>query len=150
MSKSSDKQFAAFSEDLEGLVGPVEDWSGEELNQFLVDAGVDMQTATRKLYDRVGEIAGSYNAKNQNVPVPVANLLRQMRPIDAPLRDPAEAKGRARKWIAHLRGARQQVGAPQVAHAFRNRREQLTAGDQEILRQIEAKLLRARQSDDDA
>lgn len=149
MSKSAEKQFEAFNALLGDLIGHTEEWTAQELDEFLTDAGVDMQATSRKLYERVGEIAGSYHAKNQNVPLPVANLLRQMRPIDVPLRDPKEAIGVARKWIASLRQARPQVASLHVAHAFRNRRDQLTSSDLEVLDRLERKLLNGRRSEGD-
>lgn len=149
MSKSADRQFEAFNELLGDLLGPSEDWTTEELDEFLTDAGVDMQAASRNLYERVSEIAGSYHAKNQNVPLPVADLLRQMRPIDVPLRDRKEALGVARKWIAHLRRARPQIAQLQLAHAFRNKRDRLTVGDREVLDRLEARLLKNQRSEGD-
>ena len=147
MSKSTDKRFEAVNKMLDDLLGPVEDWSDREVDQFLAEAGVDVDASSRSLYDRVSEIAGTYRAKNQNIPQPIADFLRQMRPADLPTSDPEMAKSAARKWIADLRRPKPQFSAPQVAYAFRNKKEQLASKDQAILEGLEAKLKSRKRSD---
>jgi len=70
-----------------------------------------------------------------------------MRPADLPTSDPEMAKSVARKWIADLRRPKPQFGAPQVAYAFRNKKEQLASKDQAILEGLEAKLKSRKRSD---
>lgn len=147
MSKSTDKRFEELNKLLEDLLGPVEDWSDREVDQFLADAGVDTEATSRSLYDRVSQIAGSYRAKNQDVPMPIVEFLRQMRPPDLPTSDPEVAKSAARKWIANLRRPKPQFGTEQVAYAFRNKKEQLASKDQTVLEKLEAKLRSRKRSD---
>lgn len=148
MSKSNDKRFEAVNKLFEDLLGPVEDWSDHDVDQFLADAGVDIDAASRSLYERVSEIAGTYREKNQDIPQPIAEFLRQMRPADLPTSDPEIAKTAARKWIANLRRSKPQFGAPRVAYAFRNKKEQLTSKDQAILDGLEARLKSRKRSDE--
>ena len=147
MSKSTGKRFEEVNKLLEDLLGPVEGWSDREVDQFLADAGVDAEAASRSLYDRVNDIAGTYRAKNQDVPQPIVEFLRQMRPADLPTSDPEVAKSAARKWIANLRRPKPEVAAAQVAYAFRNKKEQLASKDQAILESLEAKLKSRKRSD---
>ena len=140
MSKSTDKRFEEFNKLLDDLLGPVEDWPNREVDQFLADAGVDIQATSRKLYARVNEIAGTYRARNQNVPDPIAEFLRHTRPADLPSQDPEVAKSAAHKWIADLLKPKPQFTAPQVVFAFRNKKEQLGVKDRAILDDLEAKL----------
>jgi hypothetical protein len=148
MSNSLDKRFEEFNKLFDDLLGPVEGWSGPEVDQFLADAGVDVDASSRALYDRVNDIAGAYRAKNQNVPDPVAEFLRQTRPVDLPTCDPDIAKSAARKWIASLRRPRPPSMAPQVAYAFRNKKDQLGSKDRAVLEGLEAKLKKRKRSDD--
>lgn len=147
MSKSTDKRFEQVSKLIDNLLGPVEEWPQREVDQYLADAGVDMDSASRTLYDRVSEIAGTYRGRNENVPGPIAELLQQMRPVDLPTRDPEASKRAARNWIANLRRAKPQTSAPQIAYAFRNKKDQLNAKDQAILEGLEAKLKSRLRSD---
>lgn len=147
MSKSADKRFEEVNKLLEDLLGPVENWSDREVDQFLADAGVDTAAASRSLYERVSEIAGSYRAKNQDIPIPIVECLRQMRPPDLPTSDPEVAKSAARKWIANLRRPKPQFATPQVAYAFRNKKAGLASKDQAILESLEAKLKSRKSSD---
>lgn len=147
MSKSTDKRFDEFNKLLDDLVGPVEDWPNREVDQFLADAGLDIEATSRKLYERVSEIAGTYLARNQNVPDPIAEFLRQMRPADLPTQDPEVAKIAAQKWIVNLLRPKPQFTAPQVVYAFQNKKEQLAAKDRAILEDLEAKLKSRKRGD---
>ena len=147
MSKSSDKRFEKFSKLIDDLLGPVEEWPQREVDQYLADAGVDMDSATRTLYERVSEIAGTYRGRNENVPGPVSELLQQMRPVDLPTSDPEASKRAARNWIANLRRPKPQISAPQIAYAFRNKKERLTAKDRAVLEDLEARLKGRTRSD---
>ena len=148
MSKSMDKRFDEFNNLFDDLLGPVEGWSGAEVDQSLADAGIDIGAADRALYDRVSEIAGAYRERNQNVPDQIAEFLRQMRPVDLPTSDPEVAKNAARKWIASLRKPKPSSVTPQVAFAFRNKKEQLGSKDRAVLESLEAKLKNRKLSDD--
>jgi hypothetical protein len=147
MSKSSDKRFEEFNKLFDDLLAPVEEWSDSEVDQFLADAGTDIDAANHALFERVSEIAGTYRAKNQDVPSPVVELLRQLRPIDLPTSDPEVAKNAARKWIKSLRRPKTSFGPLQVAHAFRNKKGELGSKDRAFLENMEAKL-RDRKRDD--
>jgi len=147
MSKSIDERFEAINKLLDDLLGPAEKWPDRDVDQFLADAGVDMDAASRRLFEQVSRIAGTYRERNQDIPEPVAELLRQMRPIDLATSDPEVAKSAARSWIAKLRRPAPQFGAPQIAYAFRNRKESLAAKDQAVLEALEKKL-RARKGGD--
>jgi hypothetical protein len=140
MSKSEDKRHEAANKLLDELLGPVEGWEDTELDQFLADAGVDIDAASRAIFERVSDIAATYRKKNQDIPVPVAEFLKQMRPPDLPTADPEVAKRSARKWIASLRRPRPAPGTMQVAYAFRNKKEKLGPKDRAILDGLEAKL----------
>jgi hypothetical protein len=140
MSKAEDKRFEAFNKIFEELLGSVDDWADRDVNQFLADAGVDMNDAERVLYARVSDIAGTYNARNQNIPQPIAEFLKQMRPIDLPTRDPEVARNAARKWVASLRRPTPSIAAPEVVYAFRNKKEGLGAKDRDVLQRLEDKL----------
>ena len=148
MSKSTDRRFENFNKLFDDLLGSVEGWSGPEVDQFLVDAGVDIDAASRALYERVSEIAGAYHAKNQNVPDQVAEFLRQMRPVELPTSDPEIAKSAARKWIAGLRRPKTSFVAPQVAYSFRNKKAHLGSKDRAVLEGLEAKLKNRKRSED--
>jgi hypothetical protein len=148
MSKSTDKRFEAINRLLENLLGPVEDWTGDELDQFLAKAGVDMDAASRNLYDRVNDIAGGYRGRNEDIPQPVAELLRQMRPPDLPTSDPEVAKTAARKWIVNLRRPKPQVAVAQLAYAFRNKKAQIASKDKAVLEDLETKLKNRKRSDE--
>lgn len=140
MSKSRDEHFEEFNKLFDDLLGPVEDWSGPEVDQFLADSGVDIDASNRALYERVSEIAGRYRDKNQDIPDPVAELLRQLRPLDLPANDPVVAKSAARKWIASLRRPKSSLGPLQVAHSFQNKKGELGSKDRAVLEEMEAKL----------
>jgi len=140
MPKSEDKWHEETNKLFDDLLGPVESWSVAEVDQFLADVGVDVDAASRAIFERVSDIAAMYRQKNQDVPSPVGELLKQMRPADLPTADPEVAKRSARKWIADLRRPKPRLAAPQVAFAFRNRKEQLGSKDQAILEGLEAKL----------
>lgn len=147
MSKSTDKRFEEINKLLDDLLGPVEEWPNREIDQFLADGGVDIEATSQKLYERVNEIAGTYRAGNQNVPGPIAEFIRQMRPADLPTQDPEVAKSAAQKWIANLLRPKPQFAAPEVAYAFRNKKEQLAAKDQAILEDLAAKLKSRKRGD---
>jgi hypothetical protein len=140
MAKSTDKRFEAMNKMLDDLLGPVEEWSDRDVDKFLADAGVDMDVANRTLFDRVSGIASTYRARNQDVPAPIVDLLRQMRPVEIAAPDPETAKNVARKWISRLRRPTSQLGAPQIAYAFRNKRHALAPKDQAVLDALEEKL----------
>lgn len=140
MSKAEDKRFEAFNKIFDELLGSADDWADRDVNQFLADAGIDMNDAERVLYARVSDIAGAYNARNQNVPQPIAEFLKQMRPIDLPTRDPEVARNAARKWVASLRRPTPSLAAPEVVYAFRNKNEELGAKDRDVLQRLEDKL----------
>jgi len=140
MSKSTDRRFEEFNKLFDDLLGPIEDWSGSDVDRFLADAGVDIDAASRALFDGVSEIACTYRAKNQNVPEPVAELLRQLRPVELSTSDPEVAKNAARRWIASLRQPKVSFVGPQVAFAFRNKKDELGSKDRAVLEGLEAKL----------
>jgi 3'-phosphoadenosine 5'-phosphosulfate sulfotransferase (PAPS reductase)/FAD synthetase len=148
MSKSNDKRFEEFNKLFDDLLTPVQDWSRAEVDQFLSDAGVDIEAANHALYERVSEIAGTYRAKNQDVPGPVAELLRQLRPVGRPTSDPDVAKSAARKWIASLRRPKSSFVPLQVAHAFQNKKGELGSKDRAVLESMEAKLRDRKRRDD--
>jgi hypothetical protein len=147
MSKSTDKRFEEFNKLFDDLLGPIEEWSGPEVEQFLADAGVDIDAATRALYGRVSQVAGTYRAKNQNVPDVVAETLRQLRPVDLPTSDPEIAKNAARKWIAKLLRPKPSFVTPEVAYSFRNKKNALGSKDRAVLEHLEAKLRDRKRSD---
>lgn len=132
---------------LDDLLGPIDEWPDREVEQFVANAGVDIEATSRKLYERVNEIAGTYRAGNQNVPGPIAEFLRQIRPADLPTQDPEVAKSAAQKWVANLLRPKPQFAAPRVAYAFRNRKDQLAARDQAILEDLAAKLKNRKRGD---
>ena len=68
MSKALDKRFERYERLLSELIGPIEEWTTEELERFLADAGIDIEGTQRLLYSRVDEIAGRYRLENKNVP----------------------------------------------------------------------------------
>ena len=148
MSKSQDKRFEEFNKLFDDLLAPVEDWSGPEVDQFIADAGIDIDAANHALYERVSEIAGTYRANNQDIPDPVAELLRQLRPIDLLTGDPAVAKNAARRWIASLRRPTSSFVPLQVAHAFQNKKGELGSKDRAVLERMEAKLRDRKRRDD--
>jgi hypothetical protein len=84
-----DKRFEEVNTLLEDRLGPVENWS-DEVDQFLADASVNRKAARRSLYECVSEIAGSYRARNQEIPIPIVEFLRQIRPSDLSTSDPVE------------------------------------------------------------
>jgi len=140
MSKSSDKQHEEIDKLLNELLGPVEDWSSAELDRVVVDAGVDIETTDRELFERVSGIAALYRQNNRDVPGPVAEFLRQMRPSDLPTHDATAAKMSARKWIARLRTPALALGPCQVAYSFRNKKDELAPKDRAVLDALETKL----------
>ena len=146
MSKSTDKRHQEFDKLFDELLGPLEAWSSAELDSVLADAGVDVEASDRVMFERVSEIAASYRERNRDVPGPVAEFLRQMRPAELPTHDSETAKTSARKWIAKLRRPTPMLGAPQVAYAFRNKKDQLTPRDRAVLDALETRL-RNRQRD---
>src|SRR5262245_15287535 len=79
MTESTDKRFEEANELLDNLLGPVEDWSQDEVRAFLADAGVDLKTTSEKLYERVNQVAAAYRARNQEVPISISGLLEQLR-----------------------------------------------------------------------
>jgi outer membrane protein OmpA-like peptidoglycan-associated protein len=140
MSKSTDKRFEHVNKLFDELLGRVEDWPGGEVDQFLADAGVDIEVASRSLYERISDLAGTYRGRNQNIPDPIAEFLQQTRPVDLPTQDQEVARTAARKWIARLRRPKPQFADLQVAYAFRNKKDQLSSKDRAILEDLEAKL----------
>lgn len=147
MSKSTDKRYEEIERLLEELLGPVEDWSTAELDRALADAGVDVDVADRELFERVSRIAGSYRQNNRDVPGPVAEFLRQMRPADLPTRDATTDRMSARNWITRLRRPRPTLDSLQVAYSFRNKKDELAPKDRAVLDALETKL-RSRKRDD--
>jgi 3'-phosphoadenosine 5'-phosphosulfate sulfotransferase (PAPS reductase)/FAD synthetase len=148
MSKSKDKRFEEFNKLFDDLLAPIEEWSGQEVDQFIADAGIDIDAASNALFERVSEIAGTYRAKNQDVPDPVTELLRQLRPVDLPTSDPDVAKSAARKWIASLRRPKSLFVPLQVAHAFQKKKVELGSKDRSVLENMEAKLRDRKRHDD--
>jgi hypothetical protein len=148
MSKSKDKRFEEFNKLFDDLLAPIEEWSGQEVDQFIADAGIDIDAASNALFERVSEIAGTYRAKNQDVPDPVTELLRQLRPVDLPTSDPDVAKSAARKWIASLRRPKSLFVPLQVAHAFQKKKGELGSKDRSVLENMEAKLRDRKRHDD--
>ena len=140
MSKSEDKRFEAFNKTFDDLIGAVEDWPERDLNQFLADAGMDMDDAERVLYERVSKIAGTYNARNENIPTPIAEFMRQMRPISLPTKDPDVARNAARRYVARFRRPKPSFTTSEVAYAFRNKKDELGAKDRAVLEELETKL----------
>ena len=148
MAKSLDKRFERYEQLLTNLLGSIDDWTAEELDQFLAEAGVDGDQLQRRLYNSVNEIAGSHRVANRNVPAHVADFLRQMRPVDLPTSDPEVAQSVARAWVQRLLGGRGPLLAePQVAHAFRNRQGELAPEDRVLLERLEAKVQQRRKKD---
>jgi hypothetical protein len=147
MSKSTDKRFEEINKLFDDLLGAVEDWQSQDIDQFLADAGVDIAAANQKLYERVSEIAGTYRARNENVPEPIVEFLGQMRPIDRLPQDSQAAKSAARKWIATRLRPKPQLNVPQVVYSFRNKKDHLSIKDQAFLEVLEARLKNRRQGD---
>jgi hypothetical protein len=148
MSKALDKRFERYERLLSELIGPIEEWTTEELERFLADAGIDSEGTQRLLYSRVDEIAGRYRLENKNVPEHVADFLRQMRPADLQTSDPVVAQSVARAWITKVLGRGPILGVPQVAHAFRNRQGEIDPEDQALLEGLEAKLKKRRKQEE--
>lgn len=148
MSKTTDRQFERLNKLLDDLLAPVESWSAQEVDQFLVDSGVDLDAANRALYERVSEVAGTYRIKNQDIPSPVVALLSQLRPLDLPTSDPEVAKKAARSWIEKVRRPRSSFLSPEVTYAFRNQKNELVAKDRAVLERMEATLLNRKPGDD--
>lgn len=76
MPKSEDKRHEETNKLFDDLLGPLESWSALEVDQFLADAGVDVDAASKALFERVSDIAATYRRKNQDVPAPVGELLK--------------------------------------------------------------------------
>ncbi len=148
MSKALDKRFERYEQLLSDLIGPIEEWTTEELEQFLTEAGIDSESTQRRLYGRVDEIAGACRVENRNVPEHIADFLRQMRPADLPTSDPVVAQSVARAWITKLLGRGPILGVPQVAHAFRNREGDIDPEDQALLDRLEEKLKERRKQEE--
>ena len=148
MSKSTDKRFQTLDKLFDELLGPLEGWSRAELDGVLADAGVDLEATDRVIFERVSEIAGSYRQRNRDVPSPVADFLRQMRPAELLTGDGETAKMSARKWIARLRRLAPIVGTPEFAYAFRNKKDQLTPKDRALLDALENKLRNRKRNDE--
>ena len=147
MSKSADERYKTIQQLLDRLLGPVDEWSRTDLDRAVADAGIDVDETDRKAFERVSEIAASYRQGNRDVPRPVAEFLRQMRPTDLPAHDAPTAKASAQRWIARLRRPSAASAPPQVAYAFRNKKDQLDSKDRAVLEGLEAKL-RSRMRDD--
>ena len=123
MSKSTDERFEEANELLDKLLGPVEDWSQDEVREFLADAGVDLKTTSEKLHERVNQVAAAYRARNQDVPISISGLLEQLQRAAIRTVAPALTDAPAQGDLSNSDQRKLQISA-RPARASRDRKRQ--------------------------
>jgi hypothetical protein len=86
---------------LEALLGPVEDWSSDEIDQFLSDGGLQTRAPSRRLSSRASDLVAAYRSRGHCVPDQLRDLLDQLRPsppISPVSRRSDGAGGESRSW----------------------------------------------------
>lgn len=131
---------------LDKLLGPVEELSGDELSAEIANAGIDLASARRRLYERVSQMRSALWEKNIEVPSQMVSLLNQFRPHDLPSSDPIVAKQAAASYLRDLVG--RSVSQVQFAVAARNLDGTLSEYDEMVRRDFEEELKREQGSED--
>jgi hypothetical protein len=135
-----DDRFDRLFDSGEQVLGPVEEITVDDVTEMLEESGIDTEALSRRMYEKLTDLAGRYYSKNQDVPVQVAQALDQFRPADIPTSDPATAAQRARQLVAKLLAPRPAARALEVGYSFRNRKGELSSEDNAILESIAEKL----------
>src|SRR5260221_14289468 len=65
---------------LDDLVGPLEDWTDEEIDELLAGRDKELARARTKLFNYASGIANDLETRHKPVPKPIAGMLRQFRP----------------------------------------------------------------------
>src|SRR5437867_621711 len=97
-----DDRFDRLFESAEQVLGPIEEMNVDDVAEMLEESGVDTDALSRRMYEKLAEVAGRYYSKNQDVPVQLAQAMNEFRPADTPASDPETAAQRAKQWVANL------------------------------------------------
>ncbi len=135
-----DDRFDRLFDSAEHVLGPVEEMTVDDVTEVLEESGIDTDALSRRMYEKLAEVAGRYYSKNQDVPVLLAQALKEFRPADTPTSDPETAAQRAKQWVAKLLAPRPSARRLEVGYSFRNRKGELSAKDSAVLESLAEKL----------
>ena len=141
MAKRQDDPFDKMFDLLDRMLGPVDEVTSEDVARFLTDTGGNTDALKRRLYERASALRGEYWARSANPPEHLQDFLRQLRPPDLPSSDPATIAAAARKLVDKL--LNKPVSAqPEVVFAYRDKKEEVTAGDSALLDELAERVKR--------
>src|SRR5690242_16307518 len=118
MTRPSDEQLNAIIKALDALVGDVEEWDGQDVDEALAKAGVSADSVTRRLFDKASELAGQYHMRNVDVPRHLQDFLRQTRPQELRTSDPEVALQMAKRWVESLFKPKPAPATMEVVYSF--------------------------------
>lgn len=133
MTKPSDEQLAAMLKTVDAVIGPIEEWDADDVDEVLAKAGVSTDSVTRRLFEKASELAGQYRNRNDDVPRYLQEFLRQTRPHELQTSDPSLALQMAARWVENLFKPRLGPAKMEVVYSFRGNDQELDAKDQEFL-----------------
>jgi len=133
MKRPSDEQLSAMIKMIDTLIGPVEEWSADDVDEVLAKAGVSADSVTRRLFEKASELAGQYRKRNDDVPRHLQDFLRQTRPQELRTSDPEVALQMARRWVENLFKPKSAPATMEVVFSFRGNDQELNAKDQDFL-----------------
>jgi hypothetical protein len=135
-----DDRFDRLFDSAEEVLGPIEEMTGDDVTEMLEESGIDTEALSRRMYERLSEVAGRYYSKNQDVPVQLAQALNEFRPADTHTSDPETAAERAKQWVAKLLAPKPAARRLEVGYSFRNRKGELSGQDSDVLESLAEKL----------
>jgi len=135
-----DGRFDRLFDSAEEVLGPIEEMTVDDVTEMLEESGIDTEALSRRMYEKLSEVAGRYYGKNQDVPVQLAQALNEFRPADTPTSDPEIATQRAKQWVAKLLTPKPAARRLEVGYAFRNRKGELSGEDAAVLESLAEKL----------
>ncbi len=133
MKKPSDEQLNAMFKTIDAVVGPVEEWGAQDIDEALAKAGVDADSVSKRLFERASELAGQHRMRNEDVPRHLQDFLQQTRPLELGTSDPDTAMQGARRWVENLFKPKPAPATVEVVYSFRGKDQDLNTKDQDFL-----------------
>jgi hypothetical protein len=135
-----DDRFDRLFDSAEEVLGPIEEMTVDDVTEMLEESGIDTEALSRRMYEKLTELASRYYSRNQDVPVQLAQALNEFRPADTPTSDPETAAQRAKQWVAKLLAPKPAARRLEVGYSFRNRQGELSGEDSAVLESLAEKL----------
>jgi hypothetical protein len=139
MTKNNESLEALFAL-ADDVFGPVDDLSSIEVRDFLADAQCDTTELKRRLYEKATALRGAFWSRSADAPNHLTDFIQQLRPVDVPTSDPDLQRSSANKWLHHLLNRRPAFDDSTVVYAFRDRDDEVTEGDADLLKQLADRL----------